>query len=109
MFPALDLSVEGVSRTGRVHHLPVALQSEVGLQVPGAHCAGGPAVPQLGQGALRRQRGRVVSDEGDPVADGVVSQGVGPLPEPAAALVQVAVGAYHKAGTAAPGVFRGFD
>ncbi|TNN57836.1 hypothetical protein EYF80_031918 [Liparis tanakae] len=88
---------ESVAGTGSAHHLSVALQHEVGDQSPAADGAGRQLIPHQPHGMLGGNRGAVVADEGNPVAHGVVSQGVGPLPEPAAALVDVPVGARDEA------------
>jgi len=97
VFPASDLLVERVAGTGSAHHLPVALQHEVGDQSPAADGAGRQPIPHQPHGMLGGNRGAVVADEGNPVAHGVVPQGVGPLPEPAPALVDVPVGAGDEA------------
>lgn len=97
VFPSSDLIIESLSRTGRVHHLSVPLQGEVGHQSPTTDSAGRQLIPHQPHGMLGRQTGGVVSDEGNPVADGVVSQGVCSLPEPASALVDVPVRARHEA------------
>lgn len=105
VFPALDLIIEGVSWTRSVHHLPVALQSEVGLQVPTANCTHRKVIPDQAHHILWWQTIAVVSNEGDTEAYGVMAEGVGSLPEPASALIQVAIGACNKALTA-PWVFN---
>lgn len=97
VLPASDLIIERVARTGSGHHLSVALQDEVGDQSPAADGAGRQLIPHQPHGVLGGQPDGVVPDEGNPVAHRVVSQGVGPLPQPAPALVDVPVGACDEA------------
>lgn len=97
VFPASDLIVQSISGTGSAHHLSVPLQGEVGNQSPAINGAGCQLISHQPHGMLGGQAGHVVSDEGNAVAYGVVSEGVGSLPEPAAALVDVPVRAYDEA------------
>lgn len=97
VFPAFDLIIERISRTGSVHHLSVPLHLVVGNQSPSADSAGCQLIPHQPHGMLGGQTGHVVSDEGDAVAYGVVSEGVGSLPSPASALVDVPVRACDEA------------
>ena len=96
MLPACDLVVESVSGTGSVHHLPVALQGEVGLQSSSTHSVGRQLIPHQPHCMLGGQPAGVISDEGDPESDRVVTQSVGPSLQPASALVDVPVRASHK-------------
>lgn len=105
MFPGFDLVIEGISWTRSVHHLPVPLQGEVGLQTPTTDCTRGQVVSNKIHGMLRWQTACVVSNKGDAIAYRVVSEGVGSLPEPASALVDVSVRACNKA-LRAPGVLN---
>lgn len=105
MFPGFDLVIEGISWTRSVHHLPVPLQGEVGLQTPTTDCTRSQVVSNKTHGMLRWQTARVVTNEGDAIAYRVVSEGVGSLPEPASPLVDVPIRACDKA-LGAPGVLN---
>lgn len=97
VFPASDLIIESISGAGSVHHLSVPLQGEVGYQSPATDSAGCQLIPHQPHGMLGGQIDDVVSDEGNAVAYGVVPKGVGSLPEPASALVDVPVRACDEA------------
>lgn len=97
VFPASDLIIESISGTRSVYHLSVPLQGEVGYQPPTSHSAGCQLISHQPHGMLGGQTGHVVSDERNTIAYGVVTQGVGSLPVPASALVDVAVRACDKA------------
>lgn len=97
VIPAFDLIIESISRTESVHHLSVPLHLVVGNQSPSADSAGCQLIPHQPHGMLGGQIGHVVSNEGDTVAYGVVSEGVGSLPSPTSALVDVPVRACDEA------------
>lgn len=97
VFPASDLIIESIPGTGSVHHLSVPLQGEVSYQSPTTDSAGCQLISHEPHGILGRQTGHVVSDEGNTVASGVVSEGVGSLPVPASALVDVPIRACDEA------------
>ncbi len=97
VFPASDLIIESISGAGSAHHLSVPLQDEVGHQPPAADSAGRQLISHQPHGMLGGQIGDVVSDEGNAIAFGVVPVGVGSLPEPASALVDVPVSACDEA------------
>lgn len=97
VFPAFDLFIESLSGTGSVHHLSVPLQGEAGYQSPTTNSARCQLISHQPHGMLGGQTVDVVSDEGDTVAYGVVSEGVCSLPVPTPALVDVSVRACNKA------------
>lgn len=96
-FPGFYLLIQGVSGTGSVHHLSVPLHGEVGYQPPPSNSARRQLISHQRHGALRRQPAAVVSDEGNAVSDGVVTEGVGSLPVPSTAHVDVPIGACDEA------------
>ena len=69
----------------------------VGGQSPLIHSTLDQMVSHQLQGVAAGNRGRVVTDEGHPIAYGVVTPGVAATVKPASALVDVPVGAYHEA------------
>lgn len=89
--------IKRVSRTGSVDHLSVPLQNKVGYQSATTDGTGRQPLSHQPHGMLGGQTVAVVSNEGDAVTHGVVSQSVGPLPVPAATHVDVAVRACDKA------------
>lgn len=97
VFPAFDLIIESVSWAGSVHHLPVPMQGEVGNQSPTADSARCQLISHQPHGMLGGQMGGVVSDEGNAVAYGIVSEGVCSSPVPAPALVDVSIRTCDKA------------
>lgn len=97
VFPCRDLLVEDVPGAFCAHHLSVPLQDVGGHKLPTCHGTGRQLIPHQCHGVLAGQGGGVVSDEGDAVALGVVAPGVGPLPLPPTALVDVSIRAGHEA------------
>lgn len=98
MRPGLYFPVEGIPRAGGVDQLTVAVHDVTRRQVAVAHSACGQPLSHQLQGALRWQAAGKVADYGNAIALRVVAQGVGTLPRPATALVDVAIRSGHKAG-----------
>lgn len=97
MFPGLDLTVQSISWASGVHHLSVAPQGKSGYESPANDSTACQLVSHQLHGVLRGQNAAVVSNEGNAVADRVVAEGVGSLPVPSSALVDVPVGARNEA------------
>lgn len=97
MFPGRDLTVEGISWASSAHHLSVTLQGEGRCESPTTYSAGCQPISHQLHGVLRGQTAAVVADERNAIADGVVSECVGSLPEPPSTLVDVPIRACDKA------------